>query len=369
MKKYWMMYFVLFLIMAPSSHSKDTQYGHLGVITEDLDVPWGMTFINPTTLLVTERSGRLLSLNINTGQYHTIAGLPEDILSEGQGGLLDIAVDPDSDWIYFTYSKNVDDQGATTLARGKLTDSTLTDWQDVFISRSRTSTNHHFGSRIAFDRQGHVFMSIGDRGVRENAQDLYNHAGTIVRLNVDGSVPQDNPFIADDDALNEIWSYGHRNPQGLYFNAETQQLWSNEHGPRGGDEINLISAGQNYGWPIISYGKEYYSFASVGEGTHKEGMIQPVKVYVPSIAPSSLMQYQGQAFPEWQGQLFSGALKLQHINKVTLNYQQQAIKEDRLFNDMAARIRHIIEGPDGFIYFSTDSGRILMLSPNNESPK
>jgi glucose/arabinose dehydrogenase len=352
----------------PSQAVQATPF-NIKTVAQDLGVPWGMAFISPNSLLITEREGTLLRLDIMSGKISNIDGLPSDIVVLGQGGLLDVAINKSSDWIYFSYSKNVDGQGATTLARAKLRDNVLTDWQDLLVSKSRTRTRHHFAGRLAFDQQGHVFMSIGDRGVRSNGQDLSNHAGTIIRLNLDGSVPKDNPFINDDATLAEIWTYGHRNPQGLFFNSKTQQFWSNEHGPRGGDEINLIKRGHNYGWPIISYGKEYNSRAAVGEGTHKAGMEQPIKVYSPSIAPSSLIQYQGKAFPQWQGQLLSGALKLRHLNKVTLDKQQRAVKEERLLSTLSERIRNVVQGPDDLIYLSTDTGKILMLSPNNELPE
>ncbi len=350
-----------------SSHAANTNDFNVKVIADDLGVPWGMAFLNKDQILITEREGDLQRLDIRTGDIASIDGLPWEILILGQGGLLDVAIDHSSGWIYFSYSKNVKGQGATTLARAKLDGTTLIDWQDLLVSQSRTSTSYHFAGRLAFDRQGHIFMSIGDRGIRANGQDLSNHAGTIIRLNLDGTVPEDNPFVDNDDALPEIWSYGHRNPQGLFFNSTTQQFWSNEHGPRGGDEINLILPGQNYGWPVISYGKEYNSPAAVGEGTHKAGMQQPVKVYTPSIAPSSLIQYQGKAFSLWRGKLLAGALKLQHLNLVTLDQNQQVVKEDRLLTSLAERLRNVVEGPDGFIYIATDSGKILMLTPNNES--
>lgn len=358
---------ISFWLVAWPSHAADTPDLNLKVIADDLGVPWGMAFVNKDELLITEREGDVQLLNIRTGDISNIDGLPWDILILGQGGLLDVAIDSASDWIYFSYSKNIKGQGATTLARAKLNDTTLIEWQDLLVSQSRTSTSYHFAGRLALDRQGHIFMSIGDRGVRSNGQNLSNHAGSIIRLNLDGSIPKDNPFVNVEGALAEIWSYGHRNPQGLFFNSITQQLWSNEHGPRGGDEINLILPGQNYGWPVISYGKEYNSPAAVGEGTHKAGMQQPVKVYIPSIAPSSLIQYQGDAHPSWQGKLLAGALKLQHLNIVTLDQNQQAVQEDRMLTSFNERIRNLVEGPDGLIYLATDSGKILVLTPNNES--
>lgn len=354
------------LLFPPQAYSQQKTDFTLSTVAELSGVPWGMTFIAENELLVTERDGALSLVNTKTGKSVHLSGLPDDIHHQGQGGLLDVALSPDftqTKWVYFSYSKTVDGLGATTLARAKLVDMALRDWQDLLVTKSRTRSGAHFAGRIAFDISGHVFMSIGDRGDRANAQNLQNHAGSIIRLNLDGQIPEDNPFILDDTALPEIWSYGHRNPQGLFFNGQTQQLWSNEHGPRGGDEINLIKKGLNYGWPIISYGKEYASPFAVGEGTHKKGMEQPLKVYTPSIAPSSLLQYSGKAFPKWQGQLFSGALKLQHLNKITLDENLNVIGEVRLLSEIGERIRHVIEGSDGLIYLSTDSGKILKLSP------
>ena len=281
--------------------------------------------------------------------------------------MLDVAKAPDyiqGDWIYFTYSKSLQGQGVTTLARAHLNGSTLQDWDDLLLTHSDTETNVHYGSRIAFDDNGYIYFSIGDRGIRENAQDLTLHAGSILRLKRDGNIPIDNPFVDTANALPEIWSYGHRNPQGLAWDNDNKRLWSIEHGPRGGDEINLIEKGKNYGWPIISYGKEYWGPVSVGEGTHKAGMEQPVKYYVPSIAPGSLLYYTGDAFPEWQGDLLAGALILRHLNRVELNEQGEAIAEERLLEDLNQRIRALVQSPEGWVYFSTDRGNIYVLTPN-----
>lgn len=359
--------FFYYLLLPISGFSQDNVDFKVTTVAELFGVPWGMTFISDAELMVSERDGTLSIINIKTTEITPLSGLPEDIHFQGQGGLLDVATPPHFEktaWIYFSYSKNVNGLGATTLARAKLDELALTDWQDLLVSQSRTRSGAHFAGRIAFDHQGHVFMSIGDRGMRENGQNLKTHAGSIIRLALDSSIPADNPFVNDKAVLPEIWSYGHRNPQGLFFNPATQQLWSNEHGPRGGDEINLIHKGLNYGWPVISYGKEYGSPLAVGEGTHRKGMEQPLKVYTPSIAPSSLMQYSGAAFPAWTGQLFSGALKLQHLNKISLDDARQVIDESRMLVSLNEPIRHVIEGPDGLIYLSTDSGQILKLSPN-----
>ncbi|MCP4390292.1 MAG: PQQ-dependent sugar dehydrogenase [Gammaproteobacteria bacterium] len=329
-------------------------------------VPWGMTFLSSSRLLISERSGIVRLLDLDKNSALIVPGNPA-VVAEGQGGLLDVAIGPDyvsNGWIYFTYSKPVKSEAATTLARARIEQKRLVDWQDLLVTDSATGTRRHFGSRIAFDDRGHVFFGVGDRGERPMAQDLGNHVGSIMRLNLDGSIPRDNPFVGNPNARDEIWSYGHRNPQGLLFDRDTQRLWSIEHGPRGGDEINLIQKGRNYGWPIISHGKEYWGPVSIGEGRSKAGMEQPRKVYIPSIAPGSLLLYRGQAFPEWCGNLFSGALKLRHLNRVSLSESGLATGEERIFEDLDERIRALAQSPEGWIYLSTDSGRILRMRPD-----
>jgi glucose/arabinose dehydrogenase len=330
-----------------------------------LGVPWGMAFVSPQRILITERKGQAQLLDLQTRSVNALQGLPK-IAAKGQGGLLDVVVGPNfqSDgWIYFTYSKPVDSQGATTLARARLHNLRLIDWQDLLVTDSATSSGNHFGSRIAFDREGHVFFGVGDRGERHEAQNLGNHQGTIMRLNLDGSVPADNPFTGDASVRDEIWSYGHRNPQGMAYDPQHQRLWSIEHGPRGGDEINRVLPGRNYGWPVISHGKEYWGPISIGEGTSKAGMEQPYKTYIPSIAPGSLMLYRSDRFPQWQGSLFAGALKLRHLNLISLSSKGEVIAEQRLLEDLDQRIRAVIQGPEGWIYISTDSGRVLRIRP------
>jgi len=346
-------------------------------VATGLGIPWGMSFQSESEILFTERKGRLGIVNIDSGEVNYLSGLPE-IIANGQGGLMDLVKPINNeiaDWTYFTYVKPIDavGNGETTLARAHISKDGVFDWQDLLVTHSlfgvifdvtgiAWGSDRHFGSRIAFD-DTHLYFSIGDRGNRPNGQNLETHAGSILRLNVDGSVPQDNPFVDVEGSRNEIWSYGHRNPQGLVWDGVNQRLWSIEHGPRGGDELNLIERGANYGWPIISYGKEYASFRSVGEGTHKEGMEQPKKFYIPSIAPGSLMQYTGEAFPEWQGDLFAGALKLRHINRIELDQEGNAIVEERLMEDLNERIRALLQSPEGWIYFSTDSGNIYVIKP------
>lgn len=337
-------------------------------VAAGLGVPWGLAFLGPDALLITERGGGIRLLTPSSRTLQRITGGPE-VWAFGQGGLLDVAVPPNykrGGWIYFTYSKpqgSGSAQAATTLARAKLDGTRLVGLEDLLVTRSAADSGRHFGSRIAFDEAGHLFFSIGDRGLRPSAQNLKTHSGAILRLRLDGGVPGNNPFANRTNALPEIWSYGHRNPQGLFYDRERQWLWSNEHGPRGGDEINLIQPGRNYGWPVISYGKEYFLPLAVGEGTAKEGMEQPIKHYVPSIAPGSLIVYSGTAFPAWRGNLLSGALKLQHLNRVELDADGNAVAEERLLESLGERIRALAESLAGRLYLSTDRGRILRLRP------
>ena len=334
-------------------------------LVEGLGIPWGMAYLSASRILITEREGTIKQLDTQTKKLTPVQGVPE-VFVDGQGGLLDVAVPPDfkaGDWIYFTFVRNKDDQGVTVLARAKLKDNTLGQWQDLLESRSSTDTGFHFGSRIAFDENDHVYFGVGDRGERPNSQDLGNHAGTVMRLTRDGRIPKDNPFRERKNVLPEIWSYGHRNPQGMAYDFSSQRLWLIEHGPRGGDEINLVLPGRNYGWPVISYGKEYWGPVAVGEGTHHKGMEQPVKQYTPSIAPGSLLLYSGKAFPAWRGNLFAGALKLRHLNRISLDKDGKAVHEERLLTDLDERIRALVESPQGWLTFSTDSGEVYVIKP------
>ncbi|MYM64408.1 PQQ-dependent sugar dehydrogenase [Pseudomaricurvus sp. HS19] len=334
-------------------------------VARDLGIPWGMAWVAPGQLIVTDRNGRAALVNSDSGDVAWLSGLPP-VYARGQGGLLDVAVPPAGEaggWIYFTYSKPQAAGAVTTLARARLSERQLTDWQELLVTRSASGTSRHFGSRIAFDGQGHLFFSVGDRGHRPNGQDLMTHAGTILRLNLDGSLPADNPFAGRSDALPEIYSYGHRNPQGLCYDHSRGGLWASEHGPRGGDEINWITAGSNYGWATVSRGKEYSSPAWVGDYRHKAGMEEPRKVYIPSIAPGSLLCYSGGHQP-WRDSLFLGALKLTHLNRVTIGKEGDLTAEERLLEKQGLRIRALLQGPAGELYLTTDDGRLLRMKPN-----
>lgn len=374
MRYIFMLLAVSFLGFASSGPAKTVMTGEsegmafqVEEVVSGQGVIWGLAFLSADQLLFTERQGNINLVDPGTGLIKRLQGA-FDVWNKDQGGMLDAAVEKDyvpGDWIYFTYSKNIQGQGATTLARARLHEEKLTDWQDLLVTKSATGTSRHFGSRIAFDGSGHLFFSVGDRGVRPNGQDRSTHAGAILRVNLDGSTPADNPFVRG-NGLPEIWSYGHRNPQGLFWVSAEARLWSNEHGPRGGDEINLIQPGENYGWPVVSHGKEYWAPLAVGEATSKPGMADPVKVFTPSIAPSSLLVYSGKAFPLWQGNFFSGALAMTHLNRVVLDSNDRPVKEERLLLDLDERIRDVIESPEGWLYVSTDSGRILRIKPSSE---
>lgn len=356
----------LFLLTQPlfakvilNSQSEGMDY-KVELLTSGHGVIWSMDFIDKKTLIFTEKSGKISLLNTETLKTTPLFGLPKDLLVLGQGGLMDVKVK--NEWIYFTYVKKINGKGATALCRAQLNGQQLINWQDLHVSKSATNTGRHFGSRITFDEKGYLFYSIGDRGVRVNGQDTNTHAGSILRLHVDGKIPKDNPFVGK-KGLDEIYSFGHRNPQGLFYDKYSHKLYSIEHGPRGGDEINLIKKGANYGWATISHGKEYWNNKAVGKSKYKKGMQDALKVYIPSIAPSSIIVYSGKAFSKWKGNLLSGALKLTHLNRIELNEKDKVIKEERLFKKLKLRIRDVKESYEGYLYLSSDNGKILRLSP------
>ncbi len=336
------------------------------ILAQGFNHPWSMAFLPDGSMLVTERSGRLRLVNKDLSGDKLIKGLPS-IRSMGQGGLLDVVLHPDyqnNGWIYFSYSGPGKGDFATEVGRARLQGDTLADWQTLFKLLPKSSTPYHFGSRMVFDRQGYLYITLGDRGDRHRAQKLDDHAGSVIRLHDDGRIPADNPFAGRKDARAEIYSYGHRNLQGAALHPDTGRLWTHEHGPQGGDELNIIQAGANYGWPVISYGQEYGTDTPVGEGTHKPGMQQPLHYWVPSIAPSGMAFYTGDVFPHWKGSLFVGSLKFRLLVRLELD-GDRVIKEERLLKDQLGRIRDVRSGPDGYLYLLTDAanGQLIRLEP------
>ena len=346
-----------------AGYSENMQY-KLEEVASGLGIPWSMDFIDQQHLIVTERSGNVGIVNLQTATYRIISQFA-DIFNFAECGLHDVKISPDfasNNLVYFTYAKNINGSGYTSLATARLVGEGLTDLKDIFISKHQAvDSGLHCGSRIAFDNEGHLFMSIGDRGARNEAQNNSNHIGTVIRLNLDGSIPSDNPFVTHNNYLPEIWSYGHRNPQGLAYDSSQGRLWSNEHGPLGGDEINLILPGRNYGWPVLSYGREYTG-PEIGEGFEKPGMEKPLKIWTPSIAPSSLLIYSGSKLTGWSGNLLSTSLVQKHLNRLVIDSTGRVIYEERLLEDIHERFRAIVEDTEGNIYLSTDNGRILKIS-------
>ncbi|MCL9783412.1 PQQ-dependent sugar dehydrogenase [Vibrio sp. S4M6] len=352
---------VLAVIASLLSYSVWADHYFAKKIASGFAVPWGITFVSPSKMLVTERNGDIRLLDIATGQHTLAARAPSDVFAAGQGGLMDIAVSPfDKNRVYITYSKNTPNGAATTLATAMYKDNKLQDWKDLLVTNSVSDTGRHFGSRLAFSGQ-YIFMTIGDRGERSNGQNTQTHSGAILRLTPQGQAATHNPSETKPEFADEIWSIGHRNPQGIFFDLKTNNLWAIEHGPRGGDEINLIKKGANYGWPIVSYGQEYWGPIDVGSATEMEGIEPPIKVYIPSIAPSSLILYRGEKYPELKGKLLAGALKLQHINVVSINSENKANHEERILENFGERIRDLVIANDQSIYFSTDNGNIYQL--------
>ena len=331
--------------------------------------PWGMAFLPDGRLLVTERPGRMRLIG-KDGQLSPPLGNVPPVYASGQGGLLDVVLAPDftaSRLIYFSYSEpRGQGSNGTTVARAKLAGDGATQLQDVqviFRQEPATSGGLHFGSRLAFGRDGNLFVALGERFQRDKAQDLSNHYGKVIRIRPDGSVPPDNPFAGKTGARPEVWSYGHRNVQSAAIHPVSGKLWTVEHGARGGDEINIPQAGKNYGWPVITYGRDY-SFLKIGEGTTKAGLEQPIYYWDPSIAPSGMAFYTGDLIPEWKGNLFVGALAGQALHRLVLD-GEQIVGEERLLGDLGARIRDVRSGLDGALWLLTDSpeGRVLGLAP------
>ena len=340
-------------------------------VLDDLEHPWGVTWLPDDRMLITERPGRL---NLVDGEQVTsLSGLPE-IQAQGQGGLLDVALHPgyeENGWIYFTYSTPGDGGTGTALARARLDGEALTDLEVLYEQEPKYRPGRHYGSRIVFPYDGTVAFTIGDRGQRDPSQDTQDPSGTTLLLNDDGSIPDDNPFVNDEDVLDEIYTYGHRNAQGMDLHPETGVIWQHEHGPYGGDELNVIEAGENYGWPEATYGTEY-SDPSQPVGTDPDRIEEfknPVLHWTEphSIAPSGMAFYTGDALPGWTGDIFVGALAEQHIHRVVLDGDEVS-RQEELLRDEIGRIRDVRVGPDGHLHVLTDhsNGGLYRLEPVDE---
>ena len=344
-------------------------------VVTGLDVPWGLAFMPNGDLLISERSGKLYRF-ANDKLSAPIKGLPE-IMAKGQGGLLDLCLHPDyvnNGWIYISYSalntKSIKPTGNTAIMRARLEGNKLIDQQVIFKGNPDTDRSHHFGGKLAFDKKGHLFFGIGDRGQHfDFPQKLDTDNGKIHRINDDGTIPKDNPFINTKGARTSIYSYGHRNPQGTCINPLTGELWVSEHGPRGGDEINLIEAGKNYGWPVISYGINYDG-TILTELTEKEGMEQPVYYWDPSIAPCGMTFLTGDRYRKWHNNLFIGSLRFEYLERIVIN-KQTVMHTEKLLQGIG-RVRNVVVSPDGIIYVAIENpGKIVRLIPieSNETKK
>jgi aldose sugar dehydrogenase len=364
-----MLFLLLTFLLSLEAHAKDlAKFVSEGTkiravaMTEGHGVIWDFAFLPDNRIVFTERSGKIKILDPRASKITVVDGVPK-VVESAEGGLLGLALDPNfktNQYIYFSYSEAVPGGTTTSLARAQLSGHRLLHLRKIFQALPANNKGVHFGSRLIFLPDNTLLFSVGDHNDRKKAQELDSHLGKILRINSDGSIPKDNPFTGK--GRGEIWSYGHRNPQGLALHPGTNEIWESEHGPRGGDEINIIRKGANYGWPVVTFGREYFG-PKIGEGTEKSGMESPLYHYTPAIAPSGLSFYTGDKFPKWKGNLFSAALALEHLNRLVLD-GQQVIKEERLLKELEKRIRQVRTGPDGFLYLSTDDGYILRLEPD-----
>jgi glucose/arabinose dehydrogenase len=371
----------LSLITAPACAAQEPQAGpaqrsptpqaidaplRVDTVARGLEHPWALAFLPDGRILVTERPGRLRIVDRNGTLSSPVVGVPA-VVARAQGGLLDVAIDPrfaDNRLVYLSYSEPADDgTSGTAVARGRLADSRLENVQVIYRQTPKVRSNMHFGSRLIFDREGRLFVTQGDRyNQRPLVQNLSTTVGKVVRINADGTIPRDNPFVGRQGARPEIWSYGHRNVQAAALHPQTGLLWTVEHGARGGDELNHPEAGKNYGWPVITYGIDY-SGVRIGEGTQREGMEQPVYYWDPVIAPSGMTFYTGDAFPDWRGNAFVGSLNPGALVRLVID-NGRVTREERYLGTVG-RIRDVQQGPDGFLYLVTDAdnGSVLRVSP------
>ena len=331
------------------------------LIVDGIDIPWGMDFINETEFLVTDKKGILY--HVKNGVKTEVSGLPK-VYVRGQGGLLDVALHPNfksNKIVYLAISVNLegDEGGNTAIYSGTFEKFKINNMKLLYKAVPNTKKGQHFGSRIVFDDKGHLFFGVGDRGNRDvNPQDIKNDGGKIYRLNLDGSIPDDNPFFNKQGAKKAVYSYGNRNPQGLIFHPITGELWEHEHGPKGGDEINIIEKGKNYGWPVITYGINY-SGTSITDKREMPGMEQPLYYWVPSIAPSGMAFSTSDIYKDWKGDLFVGSLKFKYLERLVIR-DKKVIKREKILDEIG-RVRNVKEGPDGYLYIGVDGKGILKV--------
>ena len=331
------------------------------LIVDGIDIPWGMDFINETEFLVTDKKGILY--HVKNGVKTEVSGLPK-VYVRGQGGLLDVALHPNfksNKIVYLAISVNLegDEGGNTAIYSGTFEKFKINNMKLLYKAVPNTKKGQHFGSRIVFDDKGHLFFGVGDRGNRDvNPQDIKNDGGKIYRLNLDGSIPDDNPFVNKQGAKKAVYSYGNRNPQGLIFHPITGELWEHEHGPKGGDEINIIEKGKNYGWPVITYGINY-SGTSITDKREMPGMEQPLYYWVPSIAPSGMAFSTSDIYKDWKGDLFVGSLKFKYLERLVIR-DKKVIKREKILDEIG-RVRNVKEGPDGYLYIGVDGKGILKV--------
>lgn len=348
----------------PTNGSRPT----VSEVATGLTYPWSIAFLSDGRMLVTEKAGRLRIVARDGSVSEPVTGLPE-VLARGQGGLLEVAVSPRfarDRRVFLSYAEPTEQGGRTAVASAVLDGLSLRSRRVIFRQKPDASGSAHWGGKLAFDRDGHLFVTLGDRfALRDRAQDLTTHLGKIVRIRADGGVPRDNPFVSKPDALPEIWSYGHRNVQGAALHPRTGELWTHEHGPQGGDEVNIARSGRNYGWPLVTQGREYGSGAPIGDGaTGRAGIEAPLKAWVPSVAPSGMTFVSGDVYPAWRGDLLVGTLRARTLLRLRLD-GDRIVDEERLLQDVGERIRDVRQGPDGLLYLVTDApaGRILRLQP------
>ena len=366
--------FVLFAVFqvacanVPADHVERTQKADVKVevLVDDLENPWSLAFLPDGRMLVTERPGHLRIINKDGRVSAPLGGVPE-VTEWGQGGLFDVVLHPDfssNGLVYIAYAGPGAGGVGTEVARGRLQGNALVGTQVIFRMAPKSRGGRHFGGRLVFDPNGLLYVTLGDRGDRPRAQRMNDHAGSVIRITDTGRVPTDNPFTNDSRARPEIYTLGNRNLQGAALHPATGALWTHEHGPQGGDEINIIHAGTNYGWPLITYGANYGSGTKIGEGTHKDGMAQPLYYWDPSIAPSGMAFYTGKHFPKWKGNLFVGSLKFETLVRLELD-GEKVVHEERILEGRLGRIRDVRQGPDGLLYLLTDetSGILARLVP------